>query len=80
MASTTPSLESVNTWVMMNKVTRRLSKFPDEVRTETEQYFLDTPPVIGDVNIKLPKHDENTDDLVQNGLTLKLQFSSLLDS
>ena len=33
-------------WVMMNKETRRLSKYPDEVRAELEQYYLDTPPII----------------------------------
>ncbi|KAF5789009.1 putative oleoyl-[acyl-carrier-protein] hydrolase [Helianthus annuus] len=58
-------------WVMMNKVTRRLSKIPDEVRTEIEQYFVDTPPVIDDDSIKLPKLDENTADHVRSGLTPK---------
>ncbi|GJZ43538.1 acyl-ACP thioesterase, partial [Tanacetum coccineum] len=58
-------------WVMMNKVTRRLSKIPDEVRAEIEQYFVDTPPVIDDDNIKLPKLDDNTADHVRSGLTPK---------
>ncbi|PWA90340.1 Acyl-ACP thioesterase [Artemisia annua] len=35
-------------WVMMNKETRRLSKYPDEVRAELEQYYLDTPPILED--------------------------------
>ncbi|XP_071737239.1 palmitoyl-acyl carrier protein thioesterase, chloroplastic-like [Rutidosis leptorrhynchoides] len=58
-------------WVMMNKVTRRLSKMPDEVRAEIEHYFVDTPPVVDDDNIKLPKLDVNTADFVRNGLTPK---------
>lgn len=58
-------------WVMMNKVTRRLSKIPDEVRAEIEQYFVDTPPVVDDNSTKLPKLDENTADHVRNGLTPK---------
>lgn len=58
-------------WVMMNKVTRRLSKIPDEVRAEIKQYFVDKPPVIDDDNIKLPKLDENTADHVRSGLTPK---------
>ncbi|KAK1427939.1 hypothetical protein QVD17_16700 [Tagetes erecta] len=33
------------------------------------QYFVDTPPVIDDDSIKLPKLDENTADHVRNGLT-----------
>ncbi|KAK1427933.1 hypothetical protein QVD17_16691 [Tagetes erecta] len=32
------------------------------------QYFVDTPPVIDDDSIKLPKLDENTADHVRNGL------------
>ena len=40
---------------MMNKVTRRLSKIPDEVRAEIEQYFVDTPPVIDDDKHKTAK-------------------------
>lgn len=58
-------------WVMMNKVTRRLSKIPDEVRAEIEQYFVDTPPVVDEDNRKLPKLDENNADHVRSGLTPK---------
>lgn len=59
---------------MMNKVTRRLSKIPDEVRAEIEQYFVDTPSVVDDDNRKLPKLDENTADHVRNGLTVSNFF------
>ncbi|KAM0017620.1 putative oleoyl-[acyl-carrier-protein] hydrolase [Helianthus debilis subsp. tardiflorus] len=56
-------------WVMMNKETRRLFKFPCEVRAELEQYFLDTPPVVKQDTIKWSKQDENIVDHVRNGLT-----------
>ncbi|KAK1416975.1 hypothetical protein QVD17_26095 [Tagetes erecta] len=56
-------------WVMMNKETRRLSKFPYEVRAELEQHFLDTPPLVNQDAIKWSKHDQNIVDHVCNGLT-----------
>uniref|UniRef100_A0A1L3KPW3 Acyl-[acyl-carrier-protein] hydrolase n=1 Tax=Carthamus tinctorius TaxID=4222 RepID=A0A1L3KPW3_CARTI len=56
-------------WVMMNKETRRLSKIPDEVRAEIEQYFVDAPPVVDDDSRKLPKLEDTTADYVRNGLT-----------
>ncbi|PSS20889.1 Palmitoyl-acyl carrier protein like [Actinidia chinensis var. chinensis] len=58
-------------WVMMNKVTRRLSKLPDEVRLEIGPYFVDSPPVVDEDNRKLPKLDENTADYIRAGLTPK---------
>ncbi|MED6183930.1 hypothetical protein PIB30_042477 [Stylosanthes scabra] len=45
-------------WVMMNKVTRRLSKIPEEVRQEIESYFVDSPPVVEEDNRKLSKLDD----------------------
>ncbi|KAI3803272.1 hypothetical protein L1987_31422 [Smallanthus sonchifolius] len=56
-------------WVMMNKETRRLSKFPHEVRAELNQYFLDTPPLVKQDTIKCSKQDQNIVDHVRNGLT-----------
>ena len=55
---------------MMNKVTRRLSKLPDEVRLEIGPYFVDSPPVVDEDNRKLPKLDENTADYIRDGLTV----------
>ncbi|MFS7981239.1 putative oleoyl-[acyl-carrier-protein] hydrolase [Helianthus anomalus] len=61
-------------WVMMNKETRRLFKFPYEVRAELEQYFLDTPPVVKQDTIKWSKQDDNIVDHVRNGLTVSTIF------
>ncbi|KAK1420998.1 hypothetical protein QVD17_23021 [Tagetes erecta] len=58
-----------SSWSMINKETRRLSKFPDEVRGEIGPYFVDAPPVVDDDYIKLPKLDETTADYVLSGLT-----------
>ncbi|KAG8657428.1 palmitoyl-acyl carrier protein thioesterase, chloroplastic isoform X2 [Manihot esculenta] len=56
-------------WVMMNKLTRRLSKIPEEVRGEIEPYFLNSDPVVDEDSRKLPKLDDNTADYVRKGLT-----------
>ncbi|KAJ9168406.1 hypothetical protein P3X46_019934 [Hevea brasiliensis] len=56
-------------WVMMNKLTRRLSKIPEEVRGEIEPYFLNSDLVVDEDSRKLPKLDENTADYVLKGLT-----------
>lgn len=56
-------------WVMMNKQTRRLSKMPDEVRTEIGPYFADIPPVIEEDGRKLSKLDDNTAQYIRTGLT-----------
>ncbi|KAM0969504.1 hypothetical protein ACFX13_018015 [Malus domestica] len=56
-------------WVMMNKVTRRLSKMPDEVRGEIESFFMNSPPVVEEDGRKLPKLDDKTADFVRSGLT-----------
>jgi len=59
---------SCSSWSMINKDTRRLSKFPDEVRGEIGPYFIDAPPVVDDDYRKLPKLEETTADYVLNGL------------
>ncbi|OMO57990.1 Acyl-ACP thioesterase [Corchorus olitorius] len=56
-------------WVMMNKVTRRLSKIPEEVRGEIEPYFMNTDPVVAEDSRKLVKLDDGTADYVRKGLT-----------
>lgn len=33
-------VRATSTWVMMNKITRRLSKMPDEVRAEISPWFI----------------------------------------
>lgn len=56
-------------WVMMNKVTRRLSKIPEDVRGEIEPYFLNSDPVVNEDGTKLPKLDDKTADYIRKGLT-----------
>ncbi|KAH0863551.1 hypothetical protein HID58_080762 [Brassica napus] len=56
-------------WVMMNKVTRRLSKLPEEVRGEIEPYFVNSDPILAEDSRKLTKLDEKTADYVRSGLT-----------
>lgn len=54
----------------MNKQTRRLSKIPEEVRSEIEPYFMNSAPVIEDDGRRLPKLDDDTADFVRMGLTV----------
>ncbi|XVF49242.1 hypothetical protein PTKIN_Ptkin03bG0252900 [Pterospermum kingtungense] len=58
-------------WVMMNKVTRRLSKIPEEVRGEIEPYFINSDPVVAEDSRKLVKLDDNTAEYVHKGLAPK---------
>jgi hypothetical protein len=55
---------------MMNKVTRRLAKIPEEVRGEIEPYFLTSDPVVIEDSRKLPKIDDNTADYICESLTV----------
>lgn len=57
---------------MMNKVTRRLSKIPDEVRGEIEPFFMNSPPVVDEDGRKLLKLEDKTADYVRTGLTVSL--------
>ncbi|TKY73229.1 Palmitoyl-acyl carrier protein thioesterase [Spatholobus suberectus] len=54
--------------VMMNKVTRRLSKIPEEVRGEIGSHFVDSAPVVEEDNRKLPKLDD-TANFIRTGLS-----------
>ncbi|CAL1359395.1 unnamed protein product [Linum trigynum] len=56
-------------WVMMNKLTRRLSKIPEEVRSEIEPYFLNSDPVVPEDSRKLLKLDDDSADHIREGLT-----------
>ncbi|XAR72297.1 Oleoyl-[acyl-carrier-protein] hydrolase [Bertholletia excelsa] len=48
---------ATSTWVMMNKQTRRLSKMPEEVRSEISPWFIEKQAVKEDVNEKIEKLD-----------------------
>ncbi|KAF3441951.1 hypothetical protein FNV43_RR15867 [Rhamnella rubrinervis] len=56
-------------WVMMNKLTRKLSKIPEEVRREIEPYFVNSDPVVEEDSRKLTKLDNETADFVHSGLS-----------
>ncbi|XP_019439491.1 PREDICTED: palmitoyl-acyl carrier protein thioesterase, chloroplastic-like [Lupinus angustifolius] len=56
-------------WVMMNKLTRRLSKIPSEVREEIGSYFVNSAPIIEEDNRKLTKLDDNTADYIRTSLS-----------
>lgn len=60
---------------MMNKQTRRLSKFPEEVRAEIGPYFMEQDPVIADDNRKLPKLNDDIADHVRRGLTVSFSLT-----
>lgn len=45
----------------MNRKTRKLSKFCDEMKTEITPYFLDCDPIIEDEKIISNKLDVNSD-------------------
>lgn len=65
-------------WVMMNKLTRRLSKIPEEVREEIGSYFVDSAPILEEDNRKLPKLDDNTADYIRSGLSVCPLFSVIV--
>ena len=59
---------------MMNKLTRRLAKIPDEVRDEISPYFVERMAIVDEDNRKLPKLEElsahNTEKHLRKGLTV----------
>lgn len=67
-------------WVMMNKVTRRLSKLPEEVRGEIEPYFVNSDPILAEDSRKLTKLDEKTADYVRSGLTVSINICFYLSA
>jgi hypothetical protein len=64
---------------MMNKLTRKLARIPDEVRTEIEPYFFEHAAIEDEDNRKLPKlpeHDRATSaKYVLTGLTVSCPCS-----
>ncbi|XP_022749746.1 palmitoyl-acyl carrier protein thioesterase, chloroplastic isoform X1 [Durio zibethinus] len=58
-------------WVMMNKLTRRLSKIPEQVRGEIEPYFMNSDPAVAEDSRKLVKLDDSMAEYVCKGLTPK---------
>ncbi|TYH60524.1 hypothetical protein ES332_D08G299600v1 [Gossypium tomentosum] len=62
---------ATSVWVMMNKLTRRLSKIPEEVRGEIEPFFMNSDPVLAEDSQKLVKLDDSSAEHVCKGLTPK---------
>ncbi|KAH9322786.1 hypothetical protein KI387_017425, partial [Taxus chinensis] len=56
------------TWVMMNKVTRRLSKMPDVVRAEVEPWFLTRRAIVEDSTEKITKLDDSNAEYIRSDL------------
>uniref|UniRef100_A0ACD5WS46 Uncharacterized protein n=1 Tax=Avena sativa TaxID=4498 RepID=A0ACD5WS46_AVESA len=52
-------LKATSKWVMMNKLTRKLARIPDEVRTEIEPYFFQHSAIEDEDSRKLPKLPEH---------------------
>lgn len=61
-------------WVMMNKLTRKLSKIPEEVRGEIGSFFMDSAPILEEDSRKLSKLDDKTADYIRSGLSVSLHF------
>lgn len=61
-------------WVMMNKLTRKLAKIPEEVRDEIKPYFVERMAIVDEDNRKLPKLEElngyNAEKHLRKGLTV----------
>ncbi|XP_020970319.1 palmitoyl-acyl carrier protein thioesterase, chloroplastic-like isoform X2 [Arachis ipaensis] len=55
--------------VLMNKLTRRLSKMPEEVRREYEPHIVNSRIIIEGEDKKIPKVDDTTADYICTGLT-----------
>eukprot|EP01018_Ginkgo_biloba_P012087 Gb_21293 [translate_table: standard] len=63
---------ATSTWVMMNRETRRLSKFPDAVKEEIFPYYLERSVIAQDeYTKKLDKLADHTAQYLHSGLTPK---------
>ncbi|KAL5572715.1 hypothetical protein UlMin_022312 [Ulmus minor] len=64
-------LRATSVWVMMNKLTRRISKIPEEVWHEIGPSFIDAPPLptVEDDGRRLTRFDESSADFIRTGLT-----------
>ncbi|KAJ1691229.1 hypothetical protein LUZ63_015384 [Rhynchospora breviuscula] len=51
-------LRATSLWVMMNKLTRKLAKIPEEVRDEIRPYFFERMAIVDEDNRKFPKLEE----------------------
>ena len=63
-------------YVMMNKKTRKLSKFIEETREETKAVFMDCDPIIDEDGRKLRDLNFETADYVRTGLSVCVLYLS----
>jgi len=61
---------------MMNKVTRKLSKIPEEVRGEIGAYFVDSALVVEEDKRKLSKLDDSAN-FIRTGLSVCELFANI---
>ncbi|BBN01864.1 fatty acyl-ACP thioesterase B [Marchantia polymorpha subsp. ruderalis] len=60
---------ATSTWVMMNQKTRRLSKMPDEVRTEISPHYLERSAILEKNSQKIVRLDDEAAEYIRSGLT-----------
>ncbi|KAL5680848.1 hypothetical protein ACJX0J_007233, partial [Zea mays] len=78
------TLKATSKWVMMNKLTRKLARIPDEVQTDIEPYFVGRSAIVDEDNSKLPKLPEGQSTCaakyVRTGLTINVRYNLVFDS
>ncbi|CAH1426409.1 unnamed protein product [Lactuca virosa] len=55
-------------WVIMNKKTRKLSRFPNEVRAKLEKFFVDKPPLVEQATRTWSRSEDNIIEHICKGL------------
>ncbi|XP_023749675.1 palmitoyl-acyl carrier protein thioesterase, chloroplastic [Lactuca sativa] len=55
-------------WVIMNKKTRKLSRFPNEVRAKLEKFFVDKPPLVEQATRTWSRSEDNITEHICKGL------------
>ena len=52
----------------MNKKTRKLSRFPNEVRAKLEKFFVDKPPLVEQATRTWSRSEDNINEHICKGL------------
>uniref|UniRef100_A0A9R1VBX2 Acyl-[acyl-carrier-protein] hydrolase n=1 Tax=Lactuca sativa TaxID=4236 RepID=A0A9R1VBX2_LACSA len=55
-------------WLIMNKKTRKLSKFPNEVRAKLEKFFVNKPPLVEQATRTWSRSEDNINEHICKGL------------
>lgn len=67
-----PLIRATSVFVMINKQTRKFSKYDNELKAEMEPYLMKSDPIIPIDNEKVPELDETSAGYVQGGLIPEL--------